>query len=375
MHDGPCGAAGLVVIGPGGVVPGRYASAMARAGALEVGEAADRLRRASRGEPGDVPLTGGSVLVVDLDGTGEPFPLERVPSYPCVVVGVGDPGRGSGALAGVDVALTGSAGAPSPWVGVEDVDAELERLAGAAGAAPMASALLAQVLRLSGRLGLADGLVAESLAYSTLQSGPEFAAWLAGRSAPRGPAPPPGHRCAVRTGRSGDRLDVTLCRPRVRNAYSAAVRDQLCESLRLAAADPSVAEVHLWGEGSDFCSGGDLTEFGTLPDPVTAHLVRTGQSAARLLALVAGRVVAHLHGACVGAGIELTALAGRVVAEPDTRIWLPEVGMGLIPGAGGTASLPRRIGRHRTAWLALSGRPIDAGTAHEWGLVDELVPG
>jgi enoyl-CoA hydratase/carnithine racemase len=60
------------------------------------------------------------------------------------------------------------------------------------------------------------------------------------------------------------------------------------------------------------------------------------------------------------------------VARPDTVIGLPEVAMGLIPGAGGTVSLPRRIGRHRTAWLALTGRTIDAPTAREWGLVDEI---
>ena len=174
--------------------------------------------------------------------------------------------------------------------------------------------------------------------------------------------------------RRDDRLDLTLNRPRVRNAYSATVRDQLCEGLALAAADPSIAEVHLWGDGPDFCSGGDLTEFGTSSDPVSAHLVRMARSAAALLGQVGERVVAHLHGACVGAGIELPALAARVAAQPDTRLQLPEVAMGLIPGAGGTASLPRRIGRHRAAWLALTGQSIDAGTAHEWGLVDELTP-
>jgi enoyl-CoA hydratase/carnithine racemase len=61
-----------------------------------------------------------------------------------------------------------------------------------------------------------------------------------------------------------------------------------------------------------------------------------------------------------------------VVAAPDTKIGLPEVGMGLIPGAGGTVSLPRRVGRHRTAWLALTRDTIDAPTALDWGLVDAI---
>ena len=82
----------------------------------------------------------------------------------------------------------------------------------------------------------------------------------------------------------------------------------------------------------------------------------------------------RLHGACIGAGIEMAAFAGRVVAHPEAVISLPEVGLGLIPGAGGTVSLPRRIGRHRTAELALTGRPIDAATAHRWGLVDAIEP-
>jgi enoyl-CoA hydratase/carnithine racemase len=84
------------------------------------------------------------------------------------------------------------------------------------------------------------------------------------------------------------------------------------------------------------------------------------------------RVTANIHGACMGSGIEIAAFAHRVVAHPDTRLALPEVGMGLVPGAGGTVSLPRRVGRHRTALLALSGATIDAPTALRWGLVDAV---
>jgi enoyl-CoA hydratase/carnithine racemase len=210
----------------------------------------------------------------------------------------------------------------------------------------------------------------ESLAYSSLQGGPEFAGWLAARARPAPRPADPG--AAVVVERRGDRLDLTLNRPRVRNAYSSAMRDQLCEALSVACADRSIGQVHLHGEGPDFCSGGDLDEFGALADPATAHLVRTARSAARLLGMVGDRSVAHLQGACVGAGAELPALAGRVVAAADTRLQLPEVTMGLIPGAGGTASLPRRIGRHRTAWMALTGQFVDVVTAQQWGLVDEV---
>jgi len=81
-----------------------------------------------------------------------------------------------------------------------------------------------------------------------------------------------------------------------------------------------------------------------------------------------------VHGACVGAGCELPAFCRRVCAREDAWFQLPEVGMGLVPGAGGTASLPGRIGRQRTAWLALSGSRIDAAKALRWGLIDEIAP-
>ena len=85
-------------------------------------------------------------------------------------------------------------------------------------------------------------------------------------------------------------------------------------------------------------------------------------------------VTTYLHGACMGSDIELAAFTDTVMAAQDAQIALPEIGLGLAPGAGGTVSLPRRIGRLRTAWLAFSGCTIDAQTAHAWGLVDELLP-
>jgi enoyl-CoA hydratase/carnithine racemase len=76
----------------------------------------------------------------------------------------------------------------------------------------------------------------------------------------------------------------------------------------------------------------------------------------------------------VGAGIEVPAAAARVVARAGTVFRLPEVSMGLIPGAGGTATVPRRIGRHRACYMALSGATIDLDTALAWGLVDAEEP-
>jgi len=175
----------------------------------------------------------------------------------------------------------------------------------------------------------------------------------------------------VRLERDGDELVITLQDPDRRNAYSAAMRDALVDALAVAAADPAL-RVRLRGDGPSFSAGGDLDEFGTVSDPATAHEIRMRRSAGRALAELRERVTAEVHGTCVGAGVELPAFAGRVVAHPDTTFRLPEVAMGLIPGAGGTASLPPRIGRRRTALLALRGTPIDAPTALAWGLVDHV---
>lgn len=248
----------------------------------------------------------------------------------------------------------------------------VEAVVATVAAQPLAAVALAQVLRGSETRSLDDGLLLESAVYSTLQAGPEFARWRASRPVR---SRPPEVGPAVDVTRQGDRLEVTLARPHVRNALNTAMRDALTDAFRLVAVDDSLREVHLYGAGPSFCAGGDLDEFGSFPDPATAHAVRLVQSAGRAIAAVANRVTAHLHGACVGSGIEVPAFAGTVVAGPDTVIALPEVGLGLIPGAGGTVSLPRRIGRHRAARLALTGERLDAATALAWGITDaEMEP-
>lgn len=255
---------------------------------------------------------------------------------------------------------------------IVDDEAQLAPVLAGIRRSPLAALALVQLLRLGERLDLHQALVVESLVYSTLQSGPEFGSWLERRSVR--PRREGGTGPVVRVSRDGERLRLTLNRPEVRNAFSSDMRDALVEALRVAACDPSVLEVRVDGAGPAFCSGGDLDEFGSLPDPATAHAVRSTRHPARALIACAERVRVRVHGACVGAGIELPAFAAEVIAREDAWFQLPEVGMGLVPGAGGTASLPRRIGRQRTAWLALSGERIDAARALAWGLVDGLEP-
>ncbi|WP_236792037.1 enoyl-CoA hydratase/isomerase family protein [Amycolatopsis sp. GM8] len=303
--------------------------------------------------------------LVIVDPRDRPGPDDRL------VVGVATEPGAPELAAPLDVTLVPREAATSrEFVGVEDPAAEAEDLRAAAEANPRAAQVLAQVLR-AGVPEVDAALDLESFAYSTLLGGPEFQKWLDKRG-PR-PLPPPSAE-PVLLDRDDALLTITLNRPERRNAYGREVRDALVEGLRLAELDPSVERIVLTGAGPSFCSGGDLDEFGTTPDLVTAHFVRTRHGAGRLLHRLAARTEVRVHGACVGAGIELPAFAGRVVAAAGTTFRLPEVAMGLIPGAGGTVSIPRRVGRWRACYLALSGVPLDTATALEWGLVDEIVP-
>lgn len=218
-----------------------------------------------------------------------------------------------------------------------------------------------------------SGVITESLAYSTLQAGAEFARWLD----ERGPATVPQLPEPVQAHRDGNTLHVRFNRPQRHNAFSTDARAALLEALEVARLDPSVDEVVLGGNGRSFCSGGDLAEFGSFADPASAHLARTRHSPALVLdeltARLGRRCRARVHGQVLGSGLEMACYCGWVSCDPGAILGLPELALGLIPGAGGTVSITRRIGRWRTAYLVLSGRTIDPTTALSWGLVDEIV--
>lgn len=178
--------------------------------------------------------------------------------------------------------------------------------------------------------------------------------------------------------RDHNRLTIRFNRPRRHNAFSTDARAALLDALEVARLDPGVDEVVLAGNGPSFCSGGDLAEFGTFADPASAHLARTRHSPALVLdaitARLGGSCRAEVHGHVQGSGLEMAAFCGTVSCHPDAVLGLPELALGLIPGAGGTVSITRRIGRWRTAYLVLSGQSIDAETALRWGLVDAVSP-
>jgi len=235
-------------------------------------------------------------------------------------------------------------------------------------AKPRAAAVVTGLLRLLPSLSAEQGLTAESLAYAALQGSAEHHGWLAGnaKSTRRSPG-----RIAVK--RAGATLTINLDHPESGNAIDQAMRDALFEAFSLAAVDPEIASVRLRAAGRTFSLGAELGEFGTTTDPATAHYIRTLTLPAHPAARCADRLQVHIQGGCVGSGLELAAWARRITASPDAWFQLPELAMGILPGAGGCVSLTQRIGRQRTALMILSGKRISARQALAWGLIDAIV--
>jgi 3-hydroxyacyl-CoA dehydrogenase len=172
----------------------------------------------------------------------------------------------------------------------------------------------------------------------------------------------------VRLERSGDVAVIVIDNPPV-NAGSHAVRAGLLDAIRQIGADAGVRAAVLTGAGTTFIAGSDLREFGQplqapqLPD-VIAAIDGCGKP-----------FVAALHGGAFGGGLELALGCDARVAAPGTRLGLPEVTLGIIPGAGGTQRLPRLVGMARAIRMICSGERIDAREALELGLVDAVVEG
>jgi enoyl-CoA hydratase/carnithine racemase len=290
------------------------------------------------------------IAIVDLDAAADVPESLALP--PCPVIGIGDAANPLAARLDAVVELPATLGAI------------LRRVL----AMPSAAAVTVQLLRLLPELAPDAGLTAESLAYGLLQGSAEHRTWLAGRE-PGSPRSE-GH---VHLERTGNRLTITLDHPESGNAIDRAMRDGLHEALSLAVLDPEVATVSLRASGRTFSLGAELGEFGTTSDPATAHAIRCLTLPARAAAGCAERLEAHVQGGCVGAGLELAAWARRLTATADAWFHLPELSMGVLPGAGGCVSLTRRIGRQRTALMILSGKRISAPQALGWGLIDAIV--
>jgi hypothetical protein len=331
------------------------------------------------------PIFGDPLIGIDLQT--ETPPVRRAPGS--ILLGVDRLGRLPAVSEEFDILLTAASSPPPPWVGVggppavgdgrlpgirdgvsNDINVALAAIQRGVRARPLAASTLAQVLRAGANLPFADALAVESFAYSTLLGGSEFRNW-------RGAHPPVSVTSErseerIKLSRDGNTVFVELANPSRHNAIDARMRDALCEAFSAVLDDPSAEALRISGAGRAFSVGGEIEEFGTTPDFATAHAVRSLRSPALLLHLLRGRATVFVHGACIGSGIEIPAAAGRIVARPDSWFSLPEVSMGLIPGAGGTVTISARIGRHRALYWALVNKRLNAATALEWGLVDDV---
>jgi len=166
---------------------------------------------------------------------------------------------------------------------------------------------------------------------------------------------------------------VTLDRPEKLNAYNVAMRDDLYEALGAADQDPEVRALVLRGRGRAFSTGGDVSEFGTAPSPLVARMVRWRRDVWGRLLSLRGATIAAVHGFAVGGGMEMALLCDFCLAADDARFALPESGLGMIPGVGGTQTLPRHVGVARALDLALTGRWLDARGALDAGIVLRVV--
>lgn len=247
---------------------------------------------------------------------------------------------------------------------------ELPSLLASIKARPLAALTLVQVLRAVEKQDMQTALTLESLAYACLQGGSEHRAWLSQSS--QTPKLLEGEGQPILFERRDDMLFAQMARPQFRNAISVEMRDAWLLALEMLAADPTITTLQISGAGACFSVGGALEEFGLCSDPSQAHWIRSVHSPARQMSIHGTRVRCYVHGACIGSGIELPAFAHSVVASPTAFFQLPELRMGLIPGAGGCVSISRRIGRQRMADWVLRGKRVRAPQALSWGLIDAI---
>ena len=168
---------------------------------------------------------------------------------------------------------------------------------------------------------------------------------------------------------------VTLNRPQALNTYNLQMRDELYQVLGAIKDDPEVKVAILRGAGEKaFCAGADLTEFLTAPSPAIARQVRWERDVWGLFLSINKPLIAALHGYVLGDGIEMALCCDIRLASEDARFGAPEVGLGIIPAAGGSQNLPRMMGRAPALEMLFSGRWLDAAEAHRLKLVNQVVP-
>ena len=167
---------------------------------------------------------------------------------------------------------------------------------------------------------------------------------------------------------------VVLDRPDRLNALSSAVVAALAEGITALAAEEDVRAIVVAGEGKAFCAGADIAELDTLDGPhAFGRFVRGLTDAFDLLAACPKPSIAAVHGAAFGGGCELALACDLRIADETARFGVPEIKLGVLPAAGGTARLPRLLPKTVAKHMLLTGDPLDAASAHRLGLVNDVV--
>ena len=310
----------------------------------------------------------GPLIVADV-AHGADLEARRKELGGAIIIGVDETGSAPATSDVFDILLTTATSPPAPWVQVHTIANAVAELSAAIKTNPHAAVTLAQILRAQQCVAFEDALLIESLAFSTLLGGTEFRTWRAANPPQRktlDSGPP------ITIERDGGATRIILAQPGNNNALTPDMRDHLIEALREAQLDDQVGQIEIGAQGRVFSQGGALDEFGTASDLALAHQIRMTRSVALTLHRLKTPVRVLIQGAAVGSGIEIAAAAQEVTASASAFFALPEVSMGLIPGAGGTVTIARRIGRQRTCYFALSGVRLRAPTALAWGLVDRI---
>lgn len=174
--------------------------------------------------------------------------------------------------------------------------------------------------------------------------------------------------------RDGDVACVTLNRPHRFNAFSVRMRDELCEVLDAVRRDDARVVLVAGAGDRAFCAGADLSEFLTAPSAVQARRIRAARDLWGLFRRLEQPLVAALHGHVLGSGLEIALFCDIRIAADDVVFGLPEPELGILPGAGGTQTLPRTTSLSRSLDMLLGNRRLDAQQALRANLVSRVVP-
>ena len=177
----------------------------------------------------------------------------------------------------------------------------------------------------------------------------------------------------IRVTKNNNTARISLNRPKYLNAYNIQMRDEFSQILNLMKHDPDIRCVLITGEGSAFCAGADLTEFGSAPSQTVARYVRWQRDVWGQMISLQKPIIAAVHGYCIGSGLEIALLSDIRIASENTIFAMPETHLGMIPAAGGTQTLPRVSRTSPALDILLTGERLNASMALSSKIISRVV--